>query len=129
MKKNFREWHSQKTDLQENKTRVFFHERDVWFASVGLNIGFEQDGKGDKFLRPVIIVKKFSNEVFWGLPTTHKNKEGKYYLSFEYTKGKYTTAILSQLKLIDSKRLCYKIGSIEESNFSEMKKRLISFLK
>jgi hypothetical protein len=36
---------------------------------------------------------------------------------------------LSQLRLIDSKRLDYKIGSMKEDDFAEMKKRLIAFLK
>ncbi len=129
IKKDFGVWHNQKSDLQENKTRAFFHEREVWFTSIGANIGFEQDGKHEKFLRPVIIVKKFNNEVCWAVPTTKKDKKGLYYFSFEYKEGEFTTAILSQLRLIDSKRLDYKIGSMKECDFIEMKKRLITFLK
>ncbi|MFA6076622.1 MAG: type II toxin-antitoxin system PemK/MazF family toxin [Candidatus Paceibacterota bacterium] len=129
MSKDFKDWHIEKSDLHENKVRAFFHEREVWFASIGVNIGFEQDGKHEKFLRPIIVVKKFNNEVCWGIPTTKKNKKGKYYFSFEYKEGESTTVILSQLRLIDSKRLDYKIGSMKESDFTEMKKRLMSFLK
>ena len=58
MKKDFKKWHTQKSDLHENKTRVFFHEREIWFTSLGANIGFEQDGRGDDFLRPIVILKK-----------------------------------------------------------------------
>jgi mRNA interferase MazF len=127
--KNFKDWFTEKNDLHENKVRAFFHEREVWFASVGVNIGFEQDGKHEKFLRPIIVVKKFNNEVCWGIPTTKKNKKGAHYFSFEYKEGEFTTAILSQLRLIDTKRLDYKIGSMKGSDFKEMKKRLITFLK
>lgn len=127
--KNFKDWFTEKNDLHENKVRAFFHEREVWFASVGVNIGFEQDGKHEKFLRPVVVVKKFNNEVCWGIPTTKKNKKGAHYFSFEYKEGEFTTAILSQLRLIDTKRLDYKIGSMKGSDFKEMKKRLITFLK
>jgi mRNA interferase MazF len=129
VRKDFQEWHNEKSGLHENKVRAFFHEREIWFASLGANIGFEQDGKHEKFLRPVIILKKFNNEVCWGIPTTKKDKEGKYYFKFEYKEGEFTSAILSQLRLIDSKRLDYKIGVIKESDFIEMKKRLITFLK
>ncbi len=128
-KKDFQEWHTEKSDLHEHKVRAFFHEREVWFASLGANIGFEQDGKSEKYLRPVVIVKKFNNEVCWGIPTTKKDKKGKYYITFPYRDGEYTTAILSQLRLLDSKRLSYKIGVMGESDFLEMKKRLTSFLK
>jgi hypothetical protein len=41
MSKNFKDWFTEKNDLHENKVRAFFHEREVWFASVGVNIGFE----------------------------------------------------------------------------------------
>ena len=130
MSKNFQEWHTQKNDLHENNIRVFFHEREVWFTSLGANIGFEQDGKGKEFLRPIIIVKKFNNEILWMVPTTKRNKKGKYYFTFSYNEeDEHTTAIISQLRLIDSKRLKYKIGIINEEDFVEMKKRIISLLK
>lgn len=129
MVKNFKEWHIRKSALDESKIRPFFHDKEVWFASVGLNIGFEQDGVGKQFLRPVIIVKKFNDDIFWGIPTTSKNKKGKYYFIFEYKKDSFTTAIISQLRLIDSKRLEYQIGLMKEKDFLEMKNRIISFLK
>jgi len=87
--------------------RVFFHRREVWFASLGINIGFEQDGKGDKFLRPIIVLKKFNNEVLWAIPTTTKNKNGPYF-RFDQGNNDFVTAIISQLRLMDSKRLEYK---------------------
>ncbi len=129
MGKDFKEWHLKKSDLNENKTRVFFHEREVWFAVTGVNIGFEQDGKGTDFLRPVIVIKKFSNEVFLAVPTTKNGKIGKYYYSFTYKEGESTTAILSQIRLIDCKRLKYRIGSVSEEDFLEIKMRITSFLK
>ncbi|MDQ5949037.1 MAG: mRNA interferase MazF [Patescibacteria group bacterium] len=128
MNKNFKDWFTEKNDLHKNKVRAFFHEREVWFASVGANIGFEQDGKHERFLRPVVIVKKFNNEVCWSVPTTKKDKKGKYYFKFEYKEGEFTIAVLSQLRLIDSKRLDYKIGVMKETDFIEMKKRLTSFM-
>lgn len=129
MQKNFKEWHNKKSDLQENKSRPFFNEREVWFASLGMNIGYEQDGKGKEFLRPIVVLKKFNNELLWGIPTTSKNKKGFYYFGFYQRKDDFVTAILSQVRLMDSKRLKYKIGIIDQEAFTEMKKRIISFLK
>ena len=62
MKKDFQHWHNEKSNLHEEKIRPFFHKREVWSASVGINVGFEQDGRGEQFLRPVLVLKKF-NEV------------------------------------------------------------------
>lgn len=123
MVKNYKIWHKQKIEIHEEKIRVFFHEREIWFTSLGANIGFEQDGRGDKYLRPVIILKKFNNEILLCIPLTKNNKKGKYYFSFMLCNNT-STAILSQIRLIDSKRLQYKIGNIDKENFFKIKEKL-----
>ena len=40
-------------------------EGEVWMISVGKNIGFEQNGSGSNFSRPVLVIKKFNNQMFW----------------------------------------------------------------
>ncbi len=82
MKKDFKKWHNKKSKVDEVKQRPFFHEREIWFSNLGLNVGFEQDGTGKDFLRPVVIVRKFNNEIFWGVPLTKKMKKLPYYFSF-----------------------------------------------
>lgn len=127
MIKDFSEWHNKKEFLHNAKTRPFFHEAEVWFCALGANIGFEQDGRGELFLRPVIVIKKFNQETFWGLPLTKHQKKGKYYFSFGLNNAT-STAILSQIRLIDGKRLNYKIGNIAKDDFIEIKKRLAQLL-
>ena len=116
MKKDFKKWHKEKEYIHEERVRLFFNEQEVWFCSLGANVGFEQDGVGEKFLRPIVILKKFSNETFWGVPTTKKDKKGKFYFRFSYKKNEFTSAILSQVRIIDGKRLLYKIGFIRKNN-------------
>lgn len=127
MKKDFQHWHRQKRFLHNDKERPFFHEGEVWFCALGENIGFEQDGRGGNFLRPVIIIRKFNREVCWGLPLTKNQKTGKYYFSFRLNQ-QTSTAILSQIRLIDSKRLQYKMGAMSDADFTEIKKRLARLL-
>lgn len=127
MKKDFQKWHTKKEFLQDEKARPFFHKREVWFCSLGENVGFEQDGRGEEFLRPVVVVKKFNQEVCWGIPLTRNQKKGPYYFSFQLNDEK-STAILSQIRLIDSKRLQYKLGDLSESDFIEMRERLTQLL-
>ena len=128
MKKDFQNWHIEKSQLHEEKRRPFFHEKEIWFSSLGLNIGFEQDGRGKNFLRPIIVIKKFNNEVLWGIPLTKNKKKGRYYFSFRFDKNKESTVILSQIRLIDSRRLQYKIGEIKDKDFVEIKRKLTKFL-
>ncbi len=84
MKKDFQKWHSKKAKVDKVENRPFFHEREIWFCHLGVNVGFEQDGSGEEFLRPIVIIKKFSNEVFWAVPLTKTDKRTKFYFSFTF---------------------------------------------
>jgi mRNA interferase MazF len=121
--KNYKIWHNTKYWIHNDKQRPRFRESEVWFCSLGENIGFEEDGKGRNFLRPVIIVRKFNKQVLWALAITSKQKVGKYYFPVDFGRG-INTAILSQLRLIDSKRLMNIIGTIPKGQFSQLTKKL-----
>ena len=72
--KDFLNWHRIKENIEFNNNRVYFHKREIWWCSLGVNVGFEQDGKGKNFARPVLIFKKFNKEIFWALPISAKIK-------------------------------------------------------
>jgi len=135
MKKDFQKWMRLKSGIHNDKIRPFFHEREVWFSSLGENIGFEQDGSGENFMRPVLILRKFNNEVIWVLPLTRTDKTGKYYFRISSVDGtdnagsRASVVILSQIRLVDAKRLQYKIGNVEESEFEKIKEALVALLK
>lgn len=121
--KNYKKWHEEKTIIECNDiSRVFFHEREVWWCSIGSNIGYEQDGGGEKFSRPVLVFKKFNNEVFWALPISTKMKSGKFYEQIFLDDKINRIAILSQLRMIDAKRLTGKIGIISLGNYIAIQK-------
>ena len=127
MKKDYQEWHEEKTAIEDSRDqRVFFHEREVWWCSIGFNVGFEQDGRGEKFARPVLVFKKFNKEVFWAIPLSTKIKTGKFYSTVDLGDGTTRVAIISQLRLIDAKRLIGKIGVIHENNYAEIQKAVIN---
>lgn len=121
MIKDFLNWHKLKEKIHYSRKRiVYFKERQIQWANLGLNVGFEQDGKNKNFERPVLILKKFNPDVLWILPLTSRQKFGKYYYQFKY-KGKQYSIILSQLKLISSKRLLRMIRKISPEDFKNIK--------
>jgi mRNA interferase MazF len=128
MHKDFDRWNNRKKKLHEAKDRPFFHVREVWFCHLGVNIGFEQDGTSEEKLRPVLILKKFNNEVCWILPFTKTEKTGTYYFPAQFVGDADSRVILSQIRLIDSKRLKYLAGYIDAAVFTEIQKRLKDFL-
>ncbi len=103
-----------------DKKLPFAHEREIWWASIGENIGYEQNGKHELYERPVLVLKRFNSSVFWGLPITSKRKENKYYFSIKYNNKDYSI-ILSQLKLMSTKRLRRKIRTIKKEEFEEIR--------
>lgn len=125
VKKDFKRWHEQKSKIQSERPYVFFQEREIWFCALGANVGYEQDGSGDEYLRPVVIVKKFNNEIFFAVPLTRgKKKDKPFYHSFSFRSKVTSTAILSQLRLIDAKRLRYKVGNVLTREFKELKAKI-----
>lgn len=125
MKKDFQKWHKQKSEMHAEKPYVFFQEREVWFCALGVNIGYEQDGSGEEFLRPVVIVKKFNNEIFFAVPLTKGRKKDKpFYFPFSFRRGVQSIAVLSQLRLIDAKRLRYKVGTVSRDDFKQLKTKI-----
>ena len=124
----FAQWTKLKFKLQTGKNIDFyFREREIWWASIGANIGFEEEGKNEKFERPVLVLKKFGKEMLWALPLTSQDKTGKFYYQFEY-EGKKYSIILSQLRTISSKRLSRKVRTLKEDDFMKIKKLMKEFL-
>jgi mRNA interferase MazF len=136
MKKDYKKWSPLKKRINNTEgKRPFFHEREIWFCHLGENVGFEQDGRGEDFLRPVIILRKFNNEIFWAIPLTkakvgrQRNKKAeKYYFSFSFAEGVTSVAILSQIRLVDAKRLRYQGGEISAVDFQSLKEKLTAIL-
>ncbi len=130
MKKDFQKWHNKKPVVDQIEKRPFFHEGEIWWCTLGMNIGFEQDGGGEDYLRPVIIYKKFNNEVFWAIPLTHTNKKTRYY--FQLTKeddSTTSTAILSQIRLVDARRLSHKLEvNVSKEDFAALTKKFKALL-
>lgn len=128
MKKDFQKWHNKKSQVDQIEKRPFFHEQEIWFCHVGMNVGFEQDGSGDDFQRPVIIIRKFNRSVCWVIPLSKTQKRGKYYFAFPFDSYTTSVAILSQIRLLDAKRLSRKIGKMSNNEFRELINKIKALL-
>ena len=128
MKKDFQKWHIKKELVDGIENRPFFHVREIWWCSLGINIGFEQDGGGVDFLRPIIILRKFNNEIFWAIPLTHTQKKTKFYFRFACNDNNIGVAILSQIRLVDARRLSHKMSDVSEEDFKQLIKNFKALL-
>lgn len=120
----FVEWTKLKVRLHISERNVYFREGEIWWASLGANIGHEQDGKNEKFERPVLVLRKFNQYILWAIPLTSKIKEDNLYY-IQYRLGdKIYAAVISQLRLISSKRLLRKIGMFSADDYKKVKESI-----
>ena len=125
--KIYDDWNKVKKNIAKSEEKVFFKERDIFWISIGENVGFEQNGKGDVFSRPVLIVRKFSKSIFFGVPLSTKIKEGSFFFEFDLDNNK-SNALLVQGRIFDVKRLENKIGMINKNDFLRLKEKLKKLL-
>lgn len=122
-------WTNRKITVHfQDRAEFYFYEREVWWASLGENVGSETNGKNFHFERPVVIIKKFSKDMLFVIPTTTKTKIGTWYLPIAYDAVK-TQAILAQARTISAKRLIRKIGNLSPAQFQPLMEGFISLIK
>ncbi|MEI6042199.1 MAG: type II toxin-antitoxin system PemK/MazF family toxin [bacterium] len=129
MFKKFIDWmHSKKRIDSKERAETVIKEREVYWCSLGENIGDEENGKGTVFRRPVLIFKKFNNRIFWGIPMSTKNKVNIYYLKVKL-RDMEQSVMLSQLRILDTKRLDTKIGYLSEGDFIKIQNSIMDIIK
>ncbi len=125
--KNFESWNKFKINLESTISEVIFHESEIWWSAIGVNLGHEEDGKGDLYERPVLILKKFNENLLIAIPLSTKIKEGRFYVNFLDDKLSYSV-LLSQTKVMSSKRLLRKISKLSRGRFSVVKNAYFKLL-
>ena len=129
-KKDFDKWNSQKKtfDARALPDDFNFHEGEIWWMSLGANIGSEIDGKHENFERPGLVIKIISKQTMYILPLTSQIRSGKYHMIILY--GERTgSVVFSQARLISSKRLLRKISVISKEQLYEVKEGFIESLR
>lgn len=117
--KDFIAWNEikEKLDIQNHEAPLVT-EGDIWWVSIGMNIGSEIHRKSKLFSRPAVIYRKLSNSFYFVIPTTTKDREGSWYVPFSY-QDRQEVACLHQSRAIDYRRLSTKLGSIDEADFEK----------
>lgn len=128
----FNSWNKQKQAINEKadvyQPKLFPKTGEVWMIALGKNIGYEQNGIGSNFSRPVLVFKKFNNQMYLGIPLSSKQKNIDFYFNYTDPLGNSVAAILAQLKLISIKRFYRKMYLMDSSSFESIKRKLQKIL-
>lgn len=112
---------AQKLTYRDNAPN--FKERDVWEVSIGHGVGSEVYGKTDLFKRPVLVLKKFNNGRFLGVPFTSNPEYGGFHVVEIVFEGVHGVAMLDQASTHDSRRLIKKLGMLDQPSFDIIRRK------
>lgn len=126
--KDFVGWFTRKPILNRKEEGLFLRPKEIWWCSLGVNVGYEQDGTGSNFDRPVLVIKVFNRDIFLGVALTGSKKSGKYYHYIGQVDGRHSSVIISQIRTLDSRRLTRRIGIIEDRSYIDVVDRIVSTL-
>ncbi len=123
MKKDFDNWNKVKKYTDSKEPRLYT-VREIWWCRLGINVGFEEDGAGSSYERPVLILKGLSTTTCFAIPLT--TSKSKHLMRIPIGKlaegGKENSAIISQMRIIDTRRLINKIGFLNLEKFENIRK-------
>lgn len=93
---------------------------EIWWASLGENVGSEINGKSHLFSRPVIIFKKLAHGFYFVIPTTSRAKQGTWFVGFRHS-DRDMVASLHQARAIDHRRLSSRMGQLDDADFQRIR--------
>lgn len=125
---SFHKWSVLKINIHCTLTTSrYFKSRDIWWASLGVNIGSEEDGKNNNFERPVLVLKKFNEHLALIAPLSSKLKENNQYYHKILIISYNNSVMISQIRIMSVKRLIRKMGRLDPVQFKEVIEKLMNF--
>lgn len=118
--KDFDTWNIQKQKIDRLNRPLNYKEGEIWWCSLGQNVGKEICGKGDKSRRPVLILKKISKDSCIIVPLTTKIRDNPWYVTVHSGK-KIAQAVPHQLRFISASRFDSRLMTLNKSDFLKVK--------
>jgi len=126
MSKQLDDWNELAKALEE-RLPVFCNVREIWWCSIGMNIGTEIYGKNDLFERPALILKLFNVKTALILPITSKAKTQRFFRQIQLN-GRKCFVVLSQPRTVSTKRLLKKEGRLGQTEFNSILNAYVSLI-
>jgi mRNA-degrading endonuclease toxin of MazEF toxin-antitoxin module len=125
--KNFNKWNKLKKEINYTLRETEIKSGEIWLCNLGVNVGYEINGKNYNFSRPTLILKAYGEYGSAGaisIPLTSKFKNK--YFNLKIQENSYTN--LTQIRFLDLKRFERRLGKISSKKLETIRKGLIKVL-
>lgn len=119
--KDFDGWNHRKQKIDAYTKIQHPKEREIWWCSIGINVGTEVFGKGGDYSRPVLVINADGAENCIVLPISSKIKRRLYSCSVKTDDGKFHSVLVFQIKNIDKRRLITKKYTLAVSEYKRVR--------
>jgi mRNA-degrading endonuclease toxin of MazEF toxin-antitoxin module len=126
--KEYSKWFELKPKINstENSSEIVPKVGQIWWCSLGLNIGIEIDGKNELFERPVFIFRVFSKDHIVIFPIASEvNATGFSIPISDSHMDVFGNILLSQIRTISTTRLIGYICRVSPDFYKTLRYRFI----
>ena len=121
VEKEFDRWNKVKKRTNAESPRLYT-VREIWWCRFGVNIGTEQSGKGEWYVRPCVILRGFGPDACLVAPLTTSPRKHVLRVPVGLIEGETARANISQIRVVDTRRLQNRIGFLDKANFDALRK-------
>ncbi len=121
MHKDFDRWNETKKKTDAERPR-FYTVREIWWCRLGVNVGTEQDGNPENFVRPALILVGLGSNACIIVPLTTSKRQHPFRIPIGQIDGREARANVSQLRVVDTRRLGEKICFLDKQRFAQIRK-------
>ncbi len=125
--KDYDSWNRLKKAVDHCLSSTLIREGEIRWCKLGINVGNETLGKGVGFKRPVLILKKYSRDVFLAVPLTSRIHYGSWYYPVRCG-DLVCSLILNQARTLDRKRLEEKMIELNSKELLKVKRAYCSLV-
>jgi mRNA interferase MazF len=118
-------WNLKKQKINQKKSNLNPKTREIWWCSFGLNVGREIYGKGEDFLRPVLVINTEMDSMFIGIPLTSKLYSDLHKKIIITDDNKKHGILFYQIKSFDRRRLVKKMYTISKNKYKKIFKNFV----
>ena len=125
--KDYDDWMIVKQRINDEERPSFAKAGDVRWASVGVNVGSEIDGKGKgSHTRPVLVLELVGKHLALVVPFSTKLHERPGYVRFDVD-SKPMALCVHQVRVVSQKRLLKRIAHLADTRLKEAKVEVKKF--